>query len=148
MFPVPGSLNPALPQTLPRLTLPILLSRGTIGNGLGPRIRAAEGPLLGLVGDLEFHWSQEPTFLTQNHRLLKQVVHVSRPQRGTARTPIPWVSWACCRGTHTSDKPHPDLSARTNEVALSSPPFPLSLLSFLPQIPQGHLLALALEHGP
>lgn len=58
------------------------------------------------------------------------------------------MSWAWCRGTHTSDKPHPDLSARAHEAALSSQPFPHSLLSFLPQIPQGHLLAPALEHKP
>lgn len=58
------------------------------------------------------------------------------------------MSWAWCRGTHTSNKPHPDLGARAHEAALSSLPFPLSLLSFLPQIPQGHLLAPALEHGP
>lgn len=77
-----------------------------------------------------------------------QVVHVSGPQSSTTRTPISWVSWAWCRGTHTSDKPHPDLSARANEAALSSLPFPLSLLSFLPQIPQRHLLAPALKHGP
>lgn len=57
------------------------------------------------------------------------------------------MSWAWCRGTHTSDKPHLG-SARASEAALSSLPFPLSLLSFLPQIPQGHLLAPALEHGP
>lgn len=57
------------------------------------------------------------------------------------------MSWAWCTGTHTPDKPHPD-GARANEAALSSLPFPLSLLSFLPQIPQGHLLAPALEHGP
>lgn len=57
------------------------------------------------------------------------------------------MSWAWCRGTHTSDKPHPD-GARANEAALSSLPFPLCLLSFLPHIPQGHLLAPALQHGP
>ena len=77
-----------------------------------------------------------------------QVVHVSGPQSGTIRTPVSRVSWAWCRGTHTSDKPHPDLSARAHEAALSSQPFPHSLLSFLLQIPQGHLLAPALEHKP
>lgn len=52
------------------------------------------------------------------------------------------------RNTHTSDKPHPDLRARANETALFNQPFPRSLLSFLRQIPQGHLLASTLEHGP
>lgn len=91
---------------------------------------------------------REPTFLARNHMLLMQLVYISRPQSGSARTPISWVSWAWYRGTHTSDKAHPDLSARSNEVAMSRLPFPLSLLSFLPQIPQGHLLAPALDHGP
>lgn len=77
-----------------------------------------------------------------------QAVHVSGPQSGTTRTPVSRVSRAWCRGTHTSDKPYPDLSARANEAALSSQPFPRSLLSFLPQIPQGHLLAPSLQQSP
>lgn len=79
MFPVPEPLNPALPWNLPTLTLLILLCGETIGNSLGPRIPTAESPLLGLVGDLEFHWSGKPTFLAQNHMLLMQVVHISGP---------------------------------------------------------------------
>ena len=147
MLPVPEPLTRALPQTLPTLTL-ILLSGGTIGNSLGQSIQAPEGPFLGPVGDLEFHWSREPTFPVQNCRLPMQVVHISGPQSGTTRTPVSRVSRAWCRGTHTSDKPYPDLSARANEAALSSQPFPHSLLSFLPQIPQGHLLAPSLQQRP
>lgn len=64
-----------------------------MGKGLGPRTQAAEGPLLGLMGDWESHWGLEPTFLAQNHRLLMQAVHVSGPQSGTTRTPVSWVSW-------------------------------------------------------
>lgn len=97
---------------------------------------------------MEFHRSREPTFPAQNCRLPMQAVHVSGPQSGTTRTPVSRVSRALCRGTHTSDKPYPDLSARANEAALSSQPFPRSLLSFLPQIPQGHLLASSLQQSP
>ena len=135
-------------QKLPTLTLLILLSGATIGNGLGQRIQALEGLFLDLVGDLGFHWSREPTFPALNCRPPVQVGHGSGPQSNTTRKPVSRVSWAWCRGTHTSDKPHPDLSARAHEAAVSSQPFPHSLLSFLPQIPQGHLLAPALEHKP
>lgn len=138
--PVPKPLNPALPQTLLTLILLNPLSRGTIANSLEQGVQVAED--LGLMGDLKFYWSREPTFLAWNCKLLMQMVPRVVQPRHPSR-----VSWAWCRGTHTSDKPQPG-SARASEAAPSSPPFPLSLLSFLPQIPQGHLLAPALEHGP
>ena len=63
-------------QKLPTLTLLILLSGATIGNGLGQRIQALEGLFLDPVGDLGFHWSMEPTFPALN-----------------CRPPVPGGSW-------------------------------------------------------
>lgn len=72
MSPVPKPLNPALPQTLLTLILLKPLSRKTIANSLGEGVQVAEG--LGLLGDLKFYWSREPTFLAWNCKLLTQMV--------------------------------------------------------------------------
>lgn len=50
------------------------------------------------------------------------------PWSSMARMPISWASWAWCRGTHTTDKTHPDLGPgpmRWHHLACPSP-FPFS----------------------
>jgi hypothetical protein len=95
-----------------------------------------------LEGDPEFQWNRKP--LHSWHRGITG--SKSRWCLGYQNQDTGFLGkLGLCREKHTSDKPHPDLGPGPMRQSCQ-PALPPSLLSFLLQTPQGHLLPLALQH--